>query len=124
MTHENKDLPLNFSVESVEVMHKLISHAMEIVTRRGMQIPKTMGLAKSVLDMLDPVCLDGKIRKDRTVDFMVSQSMLAFLALQLAAFESHEHHHHVVGCRGYNKAVKELQHCLILHEMENKEENA
>lgn len=89
----NKDfpeiVPVNLTQSSVAACLQMLAH----VRRIGVHMGRDVTVVDDILRMIDPVTADGKMRKDRSIDFILNSAQYHFLAANVGHFAEHEVHH-------------------------------
>jgi hypothetical protein len=92
-------IPINFSQASVAACIQMLQHVKGIGIRSG----RDVSVVNDILMKIDPVMADGKMRKDRSIDFTLDEAQYLFLAHNTEHFADHDVHHrpdHRVDCTG------------------------
>lgn len=82
-------VPMNFTQESVRGCMQMMVY----VRRVGLQGGRDTSVVDEILQKIDPVCADDKMRKDRSIDFTLDAAQYLFLAKNTEFFADHRVHH-------------------------------
>lgn len=82
-------IPLNFTEASVRACMQMMIY----VRSAGIRTGHNTKVVDDIVQKIDPVCADGKMRKDRSIDFVLDQVQYLFLAKNTEFFADHKIHH-------------------------------
>lgn len=98
-----ESIPVNLIPSSVVACTKMLGHIrLACAHQRRPMVDK-------ILKLIDPTFSDGKMRKDHSIDIILTLAEYKMLSADVAHFSAHPvHHHYGVDCKGMNTLLSDM----------------